>query len=75
MRNQAVKVVRSGQTVQCIADPFGLTIHTVFCWLSAYAGGGQAALQANPIPGRLSKLSGDQMSWLAGAGQYHTPQQ
>jgi transposase-like protein len=30
MRNQAVKAVRNGQTVQSVADAYGLNIRTVF---------------------------------------------
>lgn len=75
MRNQAVKAVRNGQTAQSVADAYGLNIRTVFRWLAAYASGGQKALQAKPIPGRPSKLTGEQMSWLAGAVRSHTPQQ
>jgi len=75
MRNQAVKAVRNGRTVQSVADAYGLNIRTVFRWLAAYASGGQKALQAKPIPGRPPKLRDEQMSWLAGAIRSHTPQQ
>ena len=75
MRNQAVKAVRNGQTVQSVADAYGLNIRTVFRWLAAYASGGQKALQAKSIPGRPSKLAGEQLSWLVGAVRSHTPQQ
>ena len=75
LRTQAVKAVRNGQTVQSVADAYGLNIRTVFRWLAAFASGGQRALQAKPIPGRPSKLSGEQLSWLAGAVRRHTPQQ
>ena len=63
LRTQAVKAVRNGQTVQSVADAYGLNIRTVFRWLAAFASGGQRALQAKPIPGRPSKLSGEQLSW------------
>jgi transposase-like protein len=45
MRNQAVKAVRSGQTVQSVADAYGVNIRTVFRWLAAYADGGQKESQ------------------------------
>lgn len=32
-------------------------------------------MEAKPIPGRPTKLSGEQMSWLAGAAPRRTPQQ
>lgn len=75
MRNQAVKAVRNGQTAQSVADAYGVNIRTVFRWLATYVSGGQKALKAKPIPGRPAKLTGAQMSWLAGAVRDHTPQQ
>lgn len=52
MRQQAVKAVRNGQTVNSVAAAFGVNIRTVFRWLSDFACGGQKALLAKPIPGR-----------------------
>ena len=75
LRNQAVKAVRNGQTVHSVAQAYGLNIRTVFRWLAAFASGGQKALQAKPIPGRPTKLSAEQLSWLVGAIRSHTPQQ
>lgn len=75
MRIQAVKAVREGQSVQGVADAYGVNIRSVFRWLSDYSSGGQKALQAKPIPGRPRKLSGGQMSWLASTVRRHTPQQ
>lgn len=75
MRIQAVKAVREGQSVQSVADAYGVNIRSVFRWLSDYSNGGQKALQAKPIPGRPRKLSGGQMSWLASTVRRHTPQQ
>jgi transposase len=37
--------------------------------------GGQSALLAKPIPGRPTKLSADEMSWIAKNVKDHTPQQ
>ena len=75
MRNQAVRAVGNGQRVESVAAAYGVNIRTVFRWLCAYASGGQKALQAKPIAGRPSKLSAEQISWLAGAVRSHTPQQ
>jgi transposase len=60
-----------------VADAYGVNIRTVFRWLaaSAYTSGGQTALQARPTLSRPSKLTGEQMSWLAGSVRDHKPQQ
>jgi transposase len=75
LRQQAVKAVRHGQTVQSVASAFGLNIRTVFRWLSAFASGGQNALLAKPIPGRPPLLAAEELRWLARAVREHTPQQ
>jgi transposase len=62
-----VKTVRNGQTVQRVADAYGMNIRTLFRWLAAYASGGQEALPARPIPGRPAKLTGEQMSKVISA--------
>lgn len=75
MRMQAIKAVKEGQTVASVAAVMGMNIRTVFNWLSAYADGGQKALQAKPIPGRPPKVSSDEMRWIAQTVKDHTPQQ
>jgi transposase len=75
MRMQAIKAVKGGQTVASVAAVMGMNIRTVFNWLSAYADGGQKALQAKPIPGRPPKVSADEMRWIAQTVKDHTPQQ
>ena len=75
MRMQAIKAVKGGQTVASVAAAMGMNIRTVFTWLSAYADGGQKALQAKPIPGRPPKVSGDEMRWIAQTVKDNTPQQ
>lgn len=50
MRQQAVKAVREGQTVQSVAAAFGVNPRSVFRWLADFANGGQNALLAKPIP-------------------------
>ena len=75
MRQQAIKAVREGQTVQSVAASFGLNIRTVFRWLSAFAEGGQNALLAKPIPGRKPRLSPDDMAWIVKSVRDHTPEQ
>jgi len=72
---QAVKAVREGQTVTSVAAAFGLNERTVFRWLSKYAGGGQSALLAKPVPGRPPKVTPEEMSWIARAVGDESPQQ
>jgi transposase len=75
MRQQAIKAVREGQTVQRVAASFGVNPRSVFRWLADFANGGQNALLAKPIPERPPKLSAEEMAWLARAVRDHTPQQ
>lgn len=75
MRMQAIMAVKGGQTVSSVAAAMGMNIRTVFNWLSAYADGGQKALQAKPIPGRQAEVSGDEMRLIAQTVKDNTPQQ
>lgn len=75
MRMQAIKAVQGGQTVTNVAAVMGMNIRTVFNWLSAYANGGQKALQAKPIPGRPAKVTAEELRWIAQAVKDNTPQQ
>jgi transposase len=75
MRQQAIKAVREGQSVRNVAASFGVNPRSVFRWLADFASGGQNALLAKPIPGRPSKVSVDEMEWIAKAVRDHTPQQ
>jgi transposase len=76
MRQQAVKAVPSGQDVQSVADAYGgLNIRNVFRWLADFANFGQNALMAKHIPGRPSKVTPEEMRWLAKAVKDNTPLQ
>lgn len=75
MRQQAVKAVREGQTVQSVAAAFGVNLRSVYRWLTDFTNGGQHALLAKPIPGRPSKLSAEELSWIANTVRDHNPQQ
>ncbi|QQE86905.1 IS630 family transposase [Azotobacter chroococcum] len=75
MRQQAIKAVREGQTVQSVAAAFGVNIRSVFRWLSDFANGGQNALLAKPVPGRPPRISAEEMRWLAQAVRDHSPLQ
>ena len=75
MRQQAIKAVRSGQTVASVAAALGVNTRSVFRWLADFANGGQNALLAKPIPGRPSKVSAEEMRWIAQAVRDNTPMQ
>jgi transposase len=75
MRQQAVKAVRNGQSVESVAAAYGLNVRTIFRWMASFVSGGQNALLAKPIPGRPPKLSEQEMRWLANAIKDNSPQQ
>lgn len=75
MRQQAVKAVSEGQTVQSVAAAFGVSERSVFRCLADFTNGRQNALLAKPIPGRPLKLSAEELSWIATAVRDHNPQQ
>ena len=75
MRQQAIKAVREGQTVSSVAAAFGVNERSVFRWLASFVEGGQNALLAKPISGRPTKLSPEQMAWIARTVRENTPQQ
>lgn len=75
MRQQAIKAVPEGQTVKSVAAAFGVNQRSVFCWLADFANGGQNALLAKPVPGRPTKLSAEQIAWIANSVRDYNPQQ
>ena len=75
MRMQAVKAIRGGQSATEVAKAFGINRRTVYGWMAKYISGGQNALKAKPIPGRPSKLTTEQMQWIAKTVRDNTPQQ
>jgi transposase len=75
MRQQAVKAIREGQDVASVATAYGVNVRSVFRWLADVANGGQNALLSKPIQGRPSKVSEEEMRWLAKAVKDNTPLQ
>lgn len=61
--------------MQSVAAAYGVNERSVFHWLADFISGGQSALLAKPIPGRPSKLSAEELSWIANAVRDHNPQQ
>ena len=57
------------------AAAFGVNQRSVFRWLADFTNGGQNALLAKPIPGRPSKLTAEELAWIANAVRDHNPQQ
>jgi transposase len=70
-----VKAVREGQLASQVAAAHGLNVRTVYRWLADFANGGQNALLAKSIPGRPSKISEQELMWLAKNIREHSPQQ
>lgn len=54
---------------QC-GSGLGMNVRTIFNWLAKFNDGGQNALLAKPISGRLPK-----MRWIAQAVRDNSPQQ
>ena len=75
MRMQAIKAVQRGQSTTEDAKILGINRQTIYRWTATYLSGGQNALQAKPITGRSSKLTEEQMEWIAEAVRNDTPHQ
>ena len=75
MRQQAVKAVRNDEMADSVSKAMGVNIRKVFRWLADFSMVGQSALLTRPIPGCPTKLSADEMSWIAKTVKDHTPQQ
>ena len=72
---QAVKAVWEGAAVPEVARAYGMNPRTIYRWLSDFVDDGQQALLAKEIPGRPSKLSADELRWIARTARDETPQQ
>jgi transposase len=64
LRLRAVEQVQAGAHPEDVAQALGLHRKTVYGWLAKYREGGKDALKAKPVPGRPSKLSGEQIARL-----------
>lgn len=64
MRMRAVAAVEAGQHPEDVAATMSMARSTVFGWIAKYRDGGRQALQARPVPGRPTKLSGQQLQRL-----------
>jgi transposase len=61
LRIRAVKRIEAGEHPEDVARTLGMGRGTVFGWVAKYREGGLEALRAKPIPGRPTKLSGEQI--------------
>lgn len=65
MRIRAVRQIEDeGVHPDEVAQVLGMARSAVFKWVAAYREGGVDALRAKPVPGRPSKLSGQQLARL-----------
>jgi transposase len=61
LRIRAVRQIEAGAHPVAVADALGMRKSTVYGWVAKYREGGEAALQAKPVPGRPPKLDAKQM--------------
>lgn len=65
LRIRAVRQIRDeGAHPEDVAAALGLRRSTVYGWLAKFREGGWDALRAKPVPGRVPKLSGQQLGRL-----------
>jgi transposase len=74
-RMQGVKLVRSGHSVDDVAEFFGVSRRAVYQWLSAFLESGQNGLLAKDGAGRPPKVNAEQMQWVAFMVRDRTPNQ
>ena len=65
IRGRVVVMHQAGELPEDIARYFGVSIRSVYHWVSQYAQHGDAALKTKPHPGPPSKISDDQLQELA----------
>ena len=62
IRRNAVERYHAGEPPAEIMASYGLCHTTIYKWLSAYADGGESALDSTPITGRPPKLTDEQVA-------------
>ena len=63
-REQAIKQIQSGVSVEKVMEGMGVSRSAIFNWLSLYRSGGWGALKSNKRGGRPKKINGEVMSWI-----------
>lgn len=64
LRLRAVEQIQAGAHPEDVAAALGMAWGTVYGWLAKYREGGRDALRARPVPGRVPKLTGEQLRRL-----------
>ncbi len=61
IRKRAVLRVEAGESPEQVIDALGFHRACIYRWLAKYREGGLAALEAKPVPGRPSRMTGSQL--------------
>ena len=64
IRIRAVQRVEAGESPEDVIRTLGFGRTVIYSWLAKYREGGIDALQAKPISGRPSKMTGRQLEWV-----------
>ncbi len=64
IRIRAVQRVEAGESPEDVIRTLGFGRTVIYSWLAKYREGGIDALQAKPISGRPSKMTGKQLEWV-----------
>ncbi len=64
IRMRVVKQVEAGESPEKIISALGFAKSTVYNWIAKYREGGMGALEAKPLYGRPTKLTGAQIRWV-----------
>lgn len=75
MWQHTVRAVHERKTAQSVAAAFGVNERSAFRWLANFVKGGQSAFLAKSISRHASRLSTEELSWIANAVRDHDTQQ